>query len=216
VSLTWPDGTRVLDGLSLEIAAGERVAIVGPSGSGKSTLAALVARYLDPDAGRVTLDGLDLRRWKRDALRRSVGLVTQETQLFHDTLAGNLRLARPRATDEELMDVVDVAGLGDLVRGMPEALRTVVGSQGMRLSGGERQRVALARVLLKEPVVYLLDVATSALDDRTERQVLERFLERVGTGTVIVIAHRSASLAGMDRTFAVPGRGRPGSGSRSP
>lgn len=199
VSLVWPDGTRVLRDVSLDIRRGERVAVVGPSGSGKSTLAAVVARYLDPSQGSVIFDGLDVQRFRLRALRRSVGLVAQETQLFHDTLAGNLRLAAPRASEEALWDVVEAAGLGDLVRSMPEGLSTLVGSEGLRLSGGERQRVALARVLLKRPRLYLLDEATSALDPRTERQVLGRFLERAGEATVILIAHRLTSLVGMDR-----------------
>jgi ATP-binding cassette subfamily B protein len=203
VSLVWPDGTRMLQGVSLEVRPGERAAVVGPSGSGKSTLAAVVSRYLDPSSGSVTIDGLDVRRWKLRALRRSVGLVTQETQLFHDTLAGNLRLARPRGSEEELRAAAVTAGLGELVRSMPEGLRTVVGSEGLRLSGGERQRVALARVLLKAPAVYLLDEATSALDPRTERQVLGRFMERAGEATVILIAHRLTSLTGMDRIFVL-------------
>jgi ATP-binding cassette subfamily B protein len=203
VSLAWPDGTRVLREVSLEVRPGERVGVVGPSGSGKSTLAAVMARYLDPTSGRVTLDGLDLRRWKIPALRRSVGLVAQETQLFHDTLAENLRLARPQASDDDLMDVVEAAGLGELVRSMPRGLLTLVGSEGLRLSGGERQRVALARALLKAPRVYLLDEATSALDPRTERRVLGRFLERAGDAAVMLIAHRLTSLAGMDRIIVL-------------
>ncbi len=207
VSLAWPDGTRALHQVTLEVRAGERVAVVGPSGSGKSTLAAVLSRYLDPASGAVSLDGLDLRRWKLDALRRTVGLVTQETQLFHDTLAGNLRLARPRATDPELLEAAETAGLGELVRALPEGLETVVGSEGMRLSGGERQRVALARALLKRPAAYLLDEATSALDPRTERRVLERFLDRAGPATVILIAHRLTSLTAMDRIFVLH-RGR--------
>jgi ABC-type multidrug transport system fused ATPase/permease subunit len=203
LSLTWPDGTCVLQDVSLAVLPGQRVAIVGPSGSGKSTLAAVIARYLDPSVGSVTIDGLDVRRWKLAALRRNVGLVAQETELFHDTLAENLRMAKPRASDAELMNAVETGGLDELVRSMPEGLKTLVGSEGMRLSGGERQRVALARALLKQPTLYILDEATSALDPRTERQVLGRFMESVGRATVMVIAHRLTSLVGMDTIFVL-------------
>lgn len=201
ISFTWADGTRVLQGVSLSVCSGERVAIVGPSGSGKSTLAAVVSRYLDPSAGSVMIDNLDARRWKLAALRRNVGVVTQETELFHDTLAENLRLARPRATEGELLSAVKTAGLEGFVQSLPQGLRTLVGSEGMRLSGGERQRVALARVLLKRPTLYILDEATSALDPRTERQVLEGFMKSAGPATVMVIAHRLTSLVGMNRIF---------------
>ncbi len=205
IGLTWPDGTRVLGGVDLLVRPGERVAIVGPSGSGKSTIAALVARYLDPTEGEVTIDELPLREWKLRTLRKTVGLVTQETQLFHDTLAANLRLARPRATEAELWEALRAAGLQELVHSMPEGLETEVGEEGLRLSGGERQRVALARALLKRPVIYLLDEATSALDPRTERQVLDGFLEKAGPATVILIAHRLTSLTDMDRIFVLHG-----------
>lgn len=203
VGLTWPDGTTALRKVDLEIPPGGVVALVGPSGSGKSTLAALLARYLDPQAGRVILDGQDARGWPLRELRRSVGLVPQETQLFHDTLAANLRLASRRASEAELLDAVEIAGLGEFVRSIPAGLETVVGEQGLRLSGGERQRIALARALLKAPAVYVLDEATSALDPRTERQVLSRFLERVRGRTVVLIAHRLTSLVGVDRIFVL-------------
>jgi len=213
VGLTWSDGTVALHGVDLEIPAGSVVAIVGPSGGGKSTLAGLLPRYLDPHSGEVLLDGLDVRGWPLRELRRSVGLVPQETQLFHDTLAANLRMASRRASDAEIMEAVEVAGLGEFVRSTPEGLETVVGEQGLRLSGGERQRLAIARALLKGPAVYILDEATSALDPRTERQVLSRFLDRVRGRTVILIAHRLTSLVGVDRIFVLSEGGIAASGS---
>ena len=205
VGLTWPDGTLALDGIDLRVEPGQVVALVGPSGSGKSTLAALLARLRDPDQGSLRLDDLDLRRWKLGELRRSVGLVPQETRLFHDTLAANLRMARPRATDAELCEVLDVAGLENFRRGLTEGLDTMVGEQGLRLSGGERQRIALARVLLKDPLVYILDEATSALDSVTEREVLDRLFERLRSRTLILIAHRLTSIARADRIFVLAG-----------
>jgi ABC-type multidrug transport system fused ATPase/permease subunit len=207
VALTWPDGTRVLRGVTLDVLPGKVVALVGASGSGKSTLAALVPRYLDPREGEILLDGVPVREWPLSALRAEVGLVPQETQLFHDTLAANLRLARPRATDSELLDALEAAGLAEFVATLPEGLGTMVGEQGLRLSGGERQRLALARALLKDPRVFILDEATSALDPRTERQVLDRFLLRARGRTVLLIAHRLTSLVEVDRIFVL-GEGR--------
>jgi len=203
VTLTWPDGTRGLDGVDLSIAPGQVVAFVGPSGGGKSTLAALLSRYVDPRRGSVIVDGLDVRRCKLGKLRAAVGLVPQETQLFHDTLAANLRLARPRASDEELLVALEAAGLEEFLKSLPEGLETIVGEHGMRLSGGERQRLALARALLKDPAIHVLDETTSALDPQTERQVLERYFEKVRGRTVILIAHRLTSVSDADRIFVL-------------
>lgn len=189
--------------VELAIAPGEIVGIVGASGAGKSSLAGLLARNADVSAGSVLVDGLDVRQWKLGALRRHVGFVPQETQLFFDTLAANLRFARPKASDEELLAVLEDVQLAPLVRGMPEGLATLVGQSGMRLSGGERQRLALARALLKGPGIHILDEATSALDPLTERVLLERFFERVRGATVIVIAHRLSTLAHVDRVIVL-------------
>jgi ABC-type multidrug transport system fused ATPase/permease subunit len=213
VGLAWPDGTCALENVELEIPAGGVVAVVGPSGGGKSTLAALLPRYMDPQAGRVAMDGLDIRGWPLRDLRRAVGLVPQETQIFHDTLEANLRLASPSAPEARLLEALEIAGLGEFVRSIPQGLKSTVGEQGLRLSGGERQRLALARALLKDPAVHVLDEATSALDPRTERQVLARFLDHVRGRTVILIAHRLASLVGVDRIFVLAGGRIEGSGT---
>lgn len=207
VGLTWPDGTRVLDNVSLTVAPGQRVAVVGSSGGGKSTLAALMSRFLDPQQGTVALDGHDLRGVTLASLRQVVGLVPQETQLFHDTLAANLRLARPRATDDELRTALHAACLDEFLAGLPAGLDTLVGEEGLRLSGGERQRLALARALLKRPRIYILDEATSALDPRTERELLARFAAATAGCTVVVIAHRLTTVTEVDRIFVV-GNGR--------
>lgn len=203
VVLTWPGGTRAIDGVSLSVAPGEVVALVGPSGSGKSTLAALIGRFLDPQEGSIRIDGLDLRRWKLRELHRAVGVVPQETQLFHDTIAANLRLARPEASDADLFDALEAAGLGDFMSGLAEGLETIVGEQGLRLSGGERQRLALARSLLKRPFVHVLDEATSALDPRTERRVFSGYFEKAHGRTIVLIAHRLTSVTNVDRIFVL-------------
>lgn len=139
-------------------------------------------------------------------LRGVIGLVPQETQVFHDTLASNLRLARPKASEAELLDVLNTAALREFVAELPQGIETQAGEGGLRLSGGERQRLALARALLKDPLLYVLDEATSALDPRTERQVLERFLARVRGKTVLVIAHRLTSITSADRIAALGSR----------
>lgn len=203
VGLVWDAGARVLRGLDLEIARGQVVALVGRSGCGKSTVAAMLSRHIDPTEGEVLVDGVTVRRWPLRELRAAVGVVPQETQLFHDTLAANLRLARRRASDEELLDALDVAGMAEFVKAQPQGLGMMVGEQGLRLSGGERQRIALARVLLKDPRLYVLDEATSALDPQTERIVLDRFLRRVRGRSVLLIAHRITSLTDADRIFVL-------------
>jgi ATP-binding cassette, subfamily B, bacterial len=203
VRMDWADGTRGVRDVALRVAPGQMVALVGPSGSGKSTIAALLSRLIDPVQGEIRLDGVDVRSWPLRELRAAIGVVPQETQLFHDTLAANLRLARPRASDAELVDALDVAGLAELLGALPLGLETMVGEQGLRLSGGERQRIALARVLLKDPRLYVLDEATSALDPQTERHVLDRFLARVRQRSVLIIAHRLTSLIDADRIFVL-------------
>ncbi len=202
VDFAW-ENTPILHAITAAIAPGERVAIVGPSGSGKSTLAALAARFLDPTRGSVRLDGLELLRWRLADLRRAVGVVPQEAQLFHDSLAANLRLAAPHAGEVELVEVLEAMQLGPFLAGLPEGLATQVGESGLRLSGGERQRLALARALLAQPVVLILDEATSALDARTERAVLDELSRRLRGRTLVMIAHRLTSVQDFDRILVV-------------
>ncbi|MCE9595795.1 MAG: ABC transporter ATP-binding protein/permease [Planctomycetes bacterium] len=202
LDFAW-DGASILRGIDARIEPGERIAIVGASGSGKSTLAALASRFLDPSGGAVKLDGLDLRSWKLGELRRAVGVVPQEAQIFHDTLRENLKLAAPRASDAELRAALDAMQLGPFVAALPEGLDTEVGEAGLRLSGGERQRLALARALLAAPRVLILDEATSALDARTERAVLDALRERLAGRTVVMIAHRLTSVQDCDRILVM-------------
>ncbi|MCC7011664.1 MAG: ABC transporter ATP-binding protein [Planctomycetes bacterium] len=202
VDFRW-DTTPILHQVCARIAPGERIAIVGASGSGKSTLAALAARFLDPSSGVVRIDGVDVRRWKIADLRRAVGVVPQEAQLFHDTLRENLRLAAPRASDAELSEALEAMQLGPFLAALPEGLDTQVGEAGLRLSGGERQRLALARAVLAEPRVLILDEATSALDPRTERCVLDALVQRHRGRTMVMIAHRLTSIQDCDRILVM-------------
>ncbi|MEA2494271.1 MAG: ATP-binding cassette, subfamily bacterial, partial [Thermoleophilaceae bacterium] len=166
-------GAQTLDGVDLVVAPGTKTAIVGETGSGKTTLGYLVARLYDVTGGRVTIDGVDVRDLSFASLARTVGLVSQETYLFHATIAENLRFARPEATDEQLETAARAARIHDLIASLPDGYDTVVGERGYRFSGGEKQRIAIARTILRNPPVLVLDEATSALDSETERAVQE-------------------------------------------
>jgi ATP-binding cassette subfamily B protein len=200
VSFTYPGRENpALDSLDLEIRSGERVALVGPSGAGKSTLFALLLRFHDPERGRVTLDGIDLREFDPKALRAGMGLVAQEPVLFTGTVADNLRYGKPDATLDELRAAARDANALSFVEALPHGFDTELGPGGVQLSGGQRQRLAIARALLKDPSVLLLDEATSALDAESERLV-QQALDRLMVGrTSLVIAHRLATVTAADR-----------------
>lgn len=188
-----------LRGIDLEIAPGTRTAIVGETGSGKTTLGYLAARLYDAERGTVSLDGIDVRELAFDALAGTVGVVSQETYLFHSSVRDNLRFARPDASDEQIEEAARAARIHDVVADLPEGYDTVVGERGFRFSGGEKQRIAIARTILRNPPVLVLDEATSALDVQTERAV-EEALEGLAEGrTVIVIAHRLSTVRDADQ-----------------
>jgi ABC-type multidrug transport system fused ATPase/permease subunit len=191
-------GDEVLHGVSLQIAAGQLVALVGSSGAGKSTIASLLARLYDVDSGAVLLGGRDVRDTTFDSLRDAVGVVTQDGHLFHDTLEANLRYADPEATVEQLWHALRRARLEPLVRSLPDGLATVVGERGYRLSGGERQRLTIARLLLAQPRVVVLDEATAHLDSESEHAVQEALTEALVGRTAIVIAHRLTTIRDAD------------------
>jgi len=196
-----------LEGVDLDIPAGTTLALVGETGSGKTTLGSLVARLRDPDTGRITVDGIDLRDLRSADLARIVGVVSQETYLLHATVRENLRYARPDATAAEIEAAARAARIHELVATLPEGYDTMVGSRGHRFSGGEKQRLAIARTLLRDPRVLVLDEATSALDTGTERAVQDA-LDRLAAGrTTITIAHRLSTIRAADR-IAVLDHGR--------
>jgi ATP-binding cassette subfamily B protein len=192
------DGTEVLQGVSFKIEPGQMVALVGSSGSGKSTTASLVPRLYDVDEGAVRLSGVDVRDLSFESLRETVGMVTQDGHLFHNTIRENLRFARPDATDQELWDALGKARLAELVGSLPDGLDTVVGERGYRLSGGERQRLTIARLLLARPRVVILDEATAHLDSTSEMAVQAALVEALAGRTALVIAHRLSTVREAD------------------
>jgi len=197
----------VLDSVSAVIEPGQTVALVGPSGAGKTTLAALIARLYDVDSGAVSIDGHDVRDVTSASLRSHIGVVSQDPHLFHDTIAANLRYARPGATDEELAAVCRAAHIDELIGSLPEGWNTVVGERGYRLSGGEKQRLAIARVLLKHPAIVVLDEATSHLDSENEALVQSALATALAGRTAVVIAHRLSTIADADQILVLD-RGR--------
>ncbi len=207
VRFAYEDSNPTIDGVTLEVPAGTTLAIVGETGSGKTTLGYLVARLYDANEGRVTIDGVDVRDLSFASLARTVGIVSQETYLFHASIADNLRFANPQATDQELRDAAEAARIIELIDSLPDGFDTVVGERGYRFSGGEKQRIAIARTILRNPPVLVLDEATSALDSQTERLVQEA-LDRLAEGrTTIAIAHRLSTVRDADQ-IAVLDKGR--------
>lgn len=201
VQFAWVPGAPVLRGLHLTVAPGERVAVLGPSGAGKSSLAALLQRLRDPDAGRITLGGLDLRAWEPEALRRRIVVLSQHARIFDDTVAANLRIAAPDAPDAALWRALAKAGLARKFEALPEGLGTRCGEGGAFLSGGEGRRLALARALLPPAAILLLDEPTAGLDAGTERAFLE-ILDTAAEGrSLLLVTHRLAGVERLDRVF---------------
>ena len=202
-----PDGPRTLREIDLEVPAGTTLALVGETGSGKTTLAYLLARLYDVDEGRVAIDGVDVRDLTHASLAATVGVVSQETHLFHASIADNLRFAKPGASQAELEDAARAAQIHDLIDRLPDGYETVVGERGYRFSGGEKQRFAIARTVLRDPPILVLDEATSALDTETERAVQTALDELARGRTTVAIAHRLSTIRDADQ-IAVLDRGR--------
>jgi ATP-binding cassette subfamily B protein len=205
VVFQYDPGRAILKGVSFEVPAGRTVAIVGPSGAGKSTIARLLFRFYDVTAGRISIDGQDIRDVSQESLRGAIGMVPQDTVLFNDTIAYNIRYGRPDATDDEVSDAAQTAQIAGFVESLRDGYRTEVGERGLKLSGGEKQRVAIARTVLKAPPILVLDEATSALDIHTEREI-QAALERISANrTTLVIAHRLATIVNADEIIVLDG-----------
>ncbi|MDB5444820.1 MAG: ABC-type multidrug transport system, ATPase and permease component, partial [Phenylobacterium sp.] len=197
------DGPPALKDVTLEMRRGETVALVGPSGGGKTTLLNLIPRFYDVTAGRVLIDGHDVREVTLASLRRQIALVTQEPFLFDDTIRANIAYARPQASAAEIEEAARAAAAHEFIRGLPAGYDTSVGEAGARLSGGQRQRIAIARAFLKDAPILLLDEATSALDTESEAQV-QTALKRLMAGrTTMLIAHRLSTVRGADRIYVI-------------
>jgi ATP-binding cassette subfamily B protein len=195
----YGDADWTLRDVSFTVPSGTRTALVGETGAGKTTLAYLAARLYDVERGRVAISGVDVRDLSLGSLAQLVGVVSQETYLFHASVRENLRFAKPEATDAEIEEAIEAAQIRDLVDRLPDGLDTVVGERGYRFSGGEKQRIAIARTILRNPPILVLDEATSALDTETERQV-QAALERLAQGrTTIAIAHRLSTIEDADQ-----------------
>jgi ATP-binding cassette, subfamily C, bacterial CydC len=206
VEFRWqPDRPAVFDGLSLDIPQGARVALLGPSGAGKSTLAALALKVVAPRSGHILLGGVDIATLPATLVRARIGWLGQATHLFDDTIAANLRLARPEADDAALWAALDAAHIGDVVRALPDRLNTWVGEGGTRFSGGQGRRIALARALLSTAPILILDEPCAGLDAETERSFLETLNETASGRTVILITHRLTGVERLDRIFRLSG-----------
>jgi ATP-binding cassette, subfamily B, bacterial len=203
VHFSYTPERTALEGVTFRIQPGQMAAFVGPSGAGKTTITSLVPRFYDPQSGTVRVDGYDVRDLTLASLRENIGIVTQETYLFHDTIGVNLRYARPDATDEQMIAAARAANIHAFIASLPEGYDTIVGERGHKLSGGERQRLAIARVLLKNPRILILDEATSALDSGNEAAIQEALVPLMQGRTSLVIAHRLSTILNADVIFVV-------------
>jgi len=203
VTFSYDPERQILGGVSFEVPAGKTVAIVGPSGAGKSTISRLLFRFYDVSGGRITIDGQDIRDVTQTSLRKSIGMVPQDTVLFNDTVAYNIRYGRPDASEDDVMEAARLAQIADFIERLPKRYETEVGERGLKLSGGEKQRVAIARTILKAPPILMLDEATSALDTHTEREI-QGALDSVSKNrTTLVIAHRLSTVVNADEILVL-------------
>ena len=205
VTFKFNQTRAVLNGLSMQIAPHEKIALVGPSGAGKSTITKLLMRFYDVESGKITIDGQSIAKVTQNSLRHAVAMVPQEPILFHRSLMDNIRYGRPDATDEEVFEAARRARCHDFIVELPEKYNTFVGERGIKLSGGERQRIAIARAILKDAPILVLDEATSSLDSESESLIQAALDELMKGKTTIVIAHRLSTIMRMDRIVVIDG-----------
>ncbi|HRP46528.1 MAG TPA: ABC transporter ATP-binding protein [Trueperaceae bacterium] len=215
VSFGYASGKTVLSGIDLHVVAGETVAFVGPSGASKTTICSLLPRFYEPTAGRITIDGRDVRDMTLASLRRNIGIVQQDVFLFAGTIRANIEYGKLGASEAEIVEAARRARLDSLIAELPLGLDTVIGERGVKLSGGQKQRLAIARIFLKNPPILILDEATSALDTQTERAIQQSLLELAEGRTTLVIAHRLATIQGADRIVVVDESGIAEQGNHS-
>ena len=205
VEFSYDTNRQILKDIDFSVPAGKTVAIVGPSGAGKSTISRLLFRFYDVQKGSITIDGQDIRSVTQKSLRHAIGMVPQDTVLFNDTIAYNIRYGRPDASDKEVKKAAEMAQIGDFIAQLPDGYQSMVGERGLKLSGGEKQRVAIARTILKAPPILILDEATSALDTATELEI-QYALDVVSRGrTTLVVAHRLSTIIGADEILVLKG-----------
>jgi ATP-binding cassette subfamily B protein len=205
VSFAYPERELALDSITFEVAPGQVAAFVGPSGAGKTTVSMLLPGFYQPTAGDIYIDDLNVQEIPLATLRSHIGIVTQETYLFHDTIMNNLRYAKPDASDEEVYRATGAANIHEMIIGLEQGYDTVVGERGHKLSGGERQRLAIARVLLKDPKILILDEATSSLDSGNEALIQKALVPLMKNRTSLVIAHRLSTVLSADLIFVMDG-----------
>lgn len=207
VSFSYDENSKVLSDVNLKIPQGKSLALVGPSGGGKSTLCSLIPRFYDPDSGKITIDGQDIRDVTLHSLRKNIGIVQQDVYLFDGTIADNIRYGKPDATDEEVMLAARKANLMDFITSLEDGIYTEIGERGTRLSGGQKQRISIARIFLKDPKILILDEATSALDNESERIVQSSLNELAKGRTCLTIAHRLSTIQNADEIAVVSDSG---------
>ncbi len=203
VYFSYNEKMQTLKDINIDVKPGQIVAFVGPSGAGKTTITYLVPRFYDVDSGSVTIDGYDIRDVTIESLRRQIGMVTQDTYLFNDSIRNNLLFSNPSATEDEIFNVCKTANIHDMITSLPEGYDTIVGERGIKLSGGEKQRIAIARVLLKNPRIVILDEATSALDSVSESLIQSAIEPLLKGRTSLVIAHRLSTVMAADCIYVV-------------
>ena len=203
VSFSYETNRTILKNINLAVDAGTTTAIVGPTGSGKSTISRLLLRFYDPQAGRILIDGQDLRALTQHSLREAIGVVPQDTVLFNDTIYYNIAYGNPKANEDHVLAAAEAAQLDDFIQRLPERYQTLVGERGLKLSGGEKQRVAIARALLRDPEIFFFDEATSSLDSTTEREIQSNFAEISKGKTSLVIAHRLSTIVEADQILVL-------------